>query len=306
MQAAALRRSLSPWRPGPSVLAFVAALTLVAAFTRISLLRPYGATDAALEEMEALIPVMVAVVAVAHATLAALATRVPSIPWALLLLAVTGAAFSRVPEVAFEPLYNLLSRVAPAFCNAAPEYCPPAGWSPIVGALVSLSLAPVVVTAQRLRDEARLDAPSTMLTATGAWTALLASCLAASGYVTPHHVMVALGVASLCLATAFVDAIVRRHTLRALLAQGRVSVTMARDTDPDDLRAYTHIEGVVFDYVLRVDAIRVASPYRGMQHGDAIARVPSQAWQLLDALHTHARWRGALLGATVFAALGFA
>jgi hypothetical protein len=305
MEATAIRRSLSPWRPGASLLAFAATLALVTAFTRISFLAPFGASEGVLDEMRRLIPWMVAVVALVHASLAALAARARSASLGVGLLVAICAALSLLPQVAYPVLLPLVREAAPTFCNMAPEYCPPAGWSPAVGALIGLALSPIVATAIRLRASDALDAPASMMTVTGAWTGLLATGLLLTEHVPGDSLPLAYGVSLACLFTALLDALVRGRRLRVLVAQGRAIVTERREDDPADLGAYTALGATALgDHVLRVDEQRVAGPYRGMRHGHPIARVPADLRAVHDALRTALRIRALLfttLGGVVVA-----
>lgn len=300
MEAAAIRRSLSPWRPPPPLLAFAATAALVTAFARISLLTPFGASDAAVEEMRRLVPWMVAAVAVSHGAAAALAARARHPLVAVGVVVAASVGLSHVPHLAYPVLLPMVREAAPAFCAMAPEYCPPAGWTPLVGALVGLALAPVVVAAVRVRASDALDGPAAMLSATGAWTGALAAALQWHGYITGQALSLAFGASLACLLVAALDAAARLARLRALAAAGRVAVTESRDDDPPDLAAYTALPaGVPCDRVLRVDERRVAGPYRGMRHGDPIARVPADL-----AVARAALARAACARAALFAAVG--
>jgi len=302
MEATAIRRSLSPWRPGASLLAFAATLALVTAFTRISFLSPFGASDGVLEEMRRLIPWMVAAVALVHAALAALAARARHVSVGVGVLVAVGAGLSLVPQLAYPVLLPLVREAAPTFCSMAPEYCPPAGWSPAVGALIGLALSPIVATAIRLRASDALDAPAAVMTVTGAWTGLLATVLLLTEHVPGDSLSLAYGVSLACLLAALLDAAVRARRLRALVADGRVVVTERRGDDPADLGAYTALtSSAPCDHVLRVDERRVAGPYRGMRHGDPIARVPENLAEVGEALRRSVRIR-----ALLFAAVGAA
>lgn len=297
MDAPTLRRSLLVLRLDPSFLAFVAAIAVLGAFTRLRLIEPYGRSDVELLEFERLVTVATAATVLAHALITALAARArrPLVGVAL-LLAVT-SVLPWVVDGARTPVQSVLSRIAPRLCAYEPEYCPPSGWSPLTGLLVGALLAPVVATAIRVRRDGAYDAPARTLFVTGLWIVLLTTALRLASVTTFGPMLFAWAVAGACMLAAMLDTLRRVRRLRALLGNGRAVVTEARVDDPGDLRPYAYIRGAACDHVLRLDDRRFG-PYRRTLQDQALARVPNDVTVVERALAARLRTqRIALLAA---------
>ncbi len=285
MEAPALRRSLLARRINPSLLTFVASSVVLGAFTRLRLLQPFGASDLALAEMERLVTIATLTTVVTHALVATLAARLEKPTLGVAALLAFTAAAPQVVVIARAPLGSLLGRVAPYLCASEPQYCPPSGWSPLVGCLVGALLAPVVVTAVLVRRDDACDAHARMLWSIGVWVAMLTMVLHVAKIAALRPTLVAWAVATGCILLAAMDTLWRGALLRKRLRSGAFVVTEARDDDPDALHAYASTaRSLPHDHVLRENDGRSRGPYRGTRHDEAIARVPRDLGALQRAL----------------------
>jgi len=286
----------TPWRPGASALAFICTLVLLGAFTRIGCLEPSGASDAVLEELHALAPVLMAAIAIAHATVAAVAARMPRIRGALAVLILSTAALPLLAEALRTPIHALLLTVAPRYCSQWPTSCPQEAWTPAIGALVGVLLAPIVVPAVHLRGQPAADVGARMLWITGLWTGAVAVALRLARLAGPAPLALASGVALLCVLVGFSDTALRWVRVRSLLSTGRLIVRAPRADEAEELVPYVSLgRSTPCAGVLCIDEVSEASPYRAVRHGRCLALAPMEVSLLLRALGLRLGWQALLL-----------
>jgi hypothetical protein len=288
--------SATPWRPGASALAFTCTLVLLGAFTRIGGLEPSGASDAVLEELHALAPVLMVAIALAHATVAAVAARMPRVRRALAVLLLSTAALPLLAEALRGPIHALLLTVAPRYSSQWPSSCPQDAWTPAVGALVGALLAPIVGPAVHLRGQPAADVGARMLWITGLWTGTVTVALRIARLAGPAPLALASSVALLCALVGFTDTVLRWVRLRSLLSSGRLIVRAPRADEAVGLVPYASLaRSTPCAGVLCLDEVREASPYRAVRHGRCLALAPMDASLLVRALGLRLGWQAALL-----------
>lgn len=294
------------WRPGPSALAFVAALALLGAFTRIGLFEPPDLGDEARLELHALVPLLLAGVAVVHAAVAALAARLRHAATAVATLLLSTAALPLLAEPLRPTLHASLARVAPAYCEYTPHSCPPGAWPWWVGVVVGALLSPLVVAAVRLRGQRALDTTARMLFVTGLWTGVVAAALRVARLTGDEPLAFASTVAAACAGLGLADTALRWLRLSTLLRANRLSAGPAREGDPEGLCPYASLAGgAAAEAVLRLDEVSEGAPYREVRRGRALGRSPRDVSVLVSALA--ARGRRQLAGlVAVLAALAVA
>lgn len=286
----------TPWRPGASALAFTCTLVLLGAFTRIGGLEPSGVSDAVLEELHALAPVLMVAIAVAHATVAAVAARMPRVRGALAVLFLSTAALPLLAEALRGPIHALLLTVAPRYCSQWPSSCPQDAWTPAIGALVGALLAPIVGPAVHLRGQPAADVGARMLWITGLWTGTVAVALRIARLAGPAPLAMASSVALLCALVGFTDTVLRWVRLRSLLSSGRLIVRAPRPNEAVGLVPYASLaRSTPCAGVLCIDEVREASPYRAVRHGRCLALAPMDVSLLVRALGLRLGWQAALL-----------
>lgn len=294
--------SATPWRPGASALAFTCTVVLLGAFTRIGCLEPSGASDAVLDELHALAPVLMAAIAVAHATVAAVAARMPRVRGALAVLILSTAAMPLLAEALRSPIHALLLSVAPRYCSQWPTSCPQEAWTPAIGALVGVLLAPIVIPAVHLRGQPAADVGARMLWITGLWTGAVAVALRVARLAGPTPLALASSVALLCVLVGFADTALRWVRLRSLLSTGRLIVRAPRADEAEGLVPYaTLARSTPCAGVLCIDEVREASPYRAVRHGRCLALAPMDVSLLVRTLALRLGWQAVLLAGLVAA-----